>query len=137
MNRILVSFFLMFLLLEPVIAHEVPKKAKAFFISPPDGATVTNPITLKFGINGYLIAPAGENIHKAGHYHVLIDLQHDLSMDEPIPRDKQHLHFDQGETQTTINLSPGQHTLQLVVGDEEHEPFEELMSKKIKIFVKK
>jgi len=118
-------------------AHEVSKQAKAFIISPKDGVTVTNPVKVKFGIKGYLIAPAGENIHKAGHYHLLVDLSNELDMDESIPRDNNHFHFDQGEIETELNLSPGKHTLQLVVGDEEHEPFEALISEKITITVTK
>jgi len=59
-----------------------------------------------------------------------------LDLDEHIPRNNHYLHFDQGELQTILNLSPGKHSLQLVVGDEEHEPFEELLSKKIIIQVK-
>jgi Domain of unknown function (DUF4399) len=87
-------------------------------------------------VNGILIAPAGVNKHKAGHYHLLVDVKKVINLDEPIPRDKHHLHFDKGETETTLNLSPGKHTLVLVVGDEEHVPFEELVSKKITLFIK-
>jgi len=133
-------FFVVIMLFAFVIpfahSHEVSKKAKVFIKSPQNGANVTSPVTIEFGIKGYLIAPVGENIHKAGHYHLLIDLQNDLDLDEPIPRDAQHLHFDKGETQTVLALSPGQHTLQLVLGDEEHEPFEELISEQVVIHVK-
>ena len=56
-------------------------------------------------------------------------------MDEPIPNDEKHQHFDNGETEVLLSLHPGKHALQLVVGDEEHEPFEQLISKKVIIEV--
>lgn len=117
-------------------AHSVPDKSSVYIVSPKNNEQVTNPVTIKFGIKGFLIAPVGVNKHKAGHYHLLVDVKNPIDEDEPIPRDKQHLHFDAGETETTLQLPPGKHTLQLVVGDEEHEPFEKLISKKIMIDVK-
>jgi len=137
MFRIIVGLLLLFLLLNQVYSHSVPDKAKAFIITPIDGARVSSPVIIKFGIEGFLIAPVGENIHKAGHYHLLIDLEKALPLDELIPMDDQHLHFNQGETEVVLHLSPGKHTLQLVVGDEEHEPFEELLSKQVTIYVNK
>lgn len=116
-------------------SHSVSKKASAFIISPQDGTQLTSPFLVKFGIKHFNIAPAGENIHKAGHYHLLIDQAEPLSMEQPIPSDRTHLDFDQGETEVSLTLSPGKHTLQLVVGDEEHEPFEELISSQITINV--
>lgn len=116
-------------------SHSVSMKASTFIVSPMNGAQVSSPFQVKFGIKHFKIAPAGENIHKAGHYHLLIDQTAPLSMDVPIPSDQQHLDFEKGETEALISLSPGQHTLQLVVGDEEHEAFEELISKPIQITV--
>ena len=116
-------------------SHSVPMKASTYIISPHNDAQVTSPFVVKFGIKHFKIAPAGENIHKAGHYHLLIDQTDQLSMDDPIPSDKNHLDFEQGETEVLLTLPPGKHTLQLVIGDEEHEPFEELMSSKITINV--
>lgn len=129
--------FLVFMgLSNSVFSHNVAKQASAFITSPQNNAIVRNPFVIKFGVNGILIAPAGVNKHKAGHYHLLIDIKKPINLDEPIPRGIQYLHFDQGEIETTLNLSSGKHTLQLVVGDEEHEPFEELLSKKIIIHVR-
>jgi len=119
-----------------IFAHSVDKNASAFIISPQNNAIVDNPVLVKFGVKGILIAPAGVNKHKTGHYHLLVDVNKPLDLDEHIPRNNHYLHFDQGELQTILNLSPGKHSLQLVVGDEEHEPFEELLSKKIIIQVK-
>jgi len=116
-------------------SHSVSMKASTFIISPMSGAQVSSPFQVKFGIKHFKISPAGENIHKAGHYHLLIDQTAPLSMDVPIPSNQQHLDFEQGETEALISLPPGQHTLQLVVGDEEHEAFEELISKPIQITV--
>ncbi len=117
-------------------SHGVSMKASTFIISPGNNSSVSSPFLVKFGIKHFLIAPAGENIHKAGHYHLLIDKTEQLSMDEAIPADKHHVHFDQGETQILLSLQPGKHTLQLVVADEEHEPFEQLISAPITIQVK-
>lgn len=123
--------------LNNALAHDVAKSSSTFFITPENNAIVSSPVTIKFGIKGFLIAPAGVNKHNAGHYHLLLDTKKAISIDDPIPRDKQNIHFDQGETEITLNLSPGKHTLQLAVGDEEHEPFKELISEKITIFVEK
>ncbi len=118
-----------------VWSHSVSMKASTFIISPNNDAQVSSPFLVKFGIKHFKIAPAGENIHKAGHYHLIIDQTSPLSMDAPIPSDQQHLDFEQGETEAMISLPPGKHILQLVVGDEEHEPFEELVSTPISITV--
>jgi len=116
-------------------SHDVGNQASTFIVSPQNEARVTSPINIKFGIKNFKIAPAGKNIHEAGHYHLLIDLDSELSMNEPIPNDEKHQHFDSGETEVLLSLRPGKHTLQLVVGDEEHEPFEQLISKKVIIEV--
>ncbi|RKZ97680.1 MAG: rod shape-determining protein RodA [Gammaproteobacteria bacterium] len=118
-----------------VWSHSVSMKASTFIVSPMNGAQVRSPFQIKFGIKHFKIAPAGEYIHKAGHYHLLIDQTEPLSMDARMPSDQQHLDFKQGETEAMISLPPGKHTLQLVVGDEEHEPFEELVSPPISITV--
>ena len=116
-------------------SHNVSTKASAFIISPQDHSQLNSPFLVRFGIKHFKITPAGENIHKAGHYHLLIDQTGQLSMDKPIPSDNNHLDFRLGETQVLLTLPPGKHTLQLVVGDEQHEPFEELVSSPITIHV--
>ena len=121
-------------------AHEPPEDARVFIIEPSDGAVVTSPVLVKMGIDGFGITPAGtkgKRRHIAGHHHVLIDLEQLPDMDEPIPRDANHVHLDAGETDVLLELSPGVHSLQLLLGDEEHEPFEpSLISEKIRITVK-
>ena len=134
---LIVSFLFVISLSSSAFAHGVAEQARSFIISPINNSQLISPVRIKFGVKGILIAPAGVNKHKAGHYHLLLDARKAISMDDPIPRDQQNIHFDQGETETTLNLLPGKHTLQLVVGDEEHEPFKELISEKITIFVEK
>lgn len=120
-------------------AHSPPKHAKVYFIGLSDGDVVKSPFKVKFGIHGFGITPAGtkgKRRHTAGHHHLLIDVKHLPDLDAPIPSDKQHIHFDQGETEAVLKLSPGKHTLQLLLGDEEHEPQDPpLFSDKITITV--
>ena len=118
-----------------LLRKPAPKGAKVYFISPDDGAQVTNPITVKFGLWGMGVAPAGIDQPDTGHHHLLIDrsLQ---NFAVPIPKDDQHLHFGGGETETVVSLSPGQHTLQLYLGDYLHIPHEPpLISERITITV--
>jgi len=120
-------------------AHSPPGDARVFIIEPKDSAVVTSPVLVKMGIEGFGITPAGttgKRRHTAGHHHVLIDLEQLPDMDEPIPRDENHVHLDGGETEMMLELTPGEHSLQLLLGDEEHEPFEPaLISEKIWIRV--
>ena len=114
-----------------------PKDAYLYIISPKDGATLSGPFRCVFGLRGMGITHAGEQFPKSGHHHLLIDVDEPLNPSEPIPQDKKHLHYGSGQTEALIQLSPGQHTLQLVLGDAKHFPFNPpLMSKKISITVK-
>jgi len=121
-------------------AHSPPEGARVYFIGLVDGAVVKSPFKVKLGIEGFGITPAGttgKRRHTAGHHHLLIDVEELPDMDAPIPRDARHLHFDQGETETLLDLPPGTHTLQLLLGDEEHEPQDPpLISDKITITVR-
>jgi hypothetical protein len=82
------------------------------------------------------IAPAGVNFPNTGHHHLLIDVNEPLDLDKPIPQDKNHLHFGAGQTEARLDLPPGRHTLQLVLGDAKHYPFKPpLVSKRITITV--
>ena len=114
-----------------------PKDAYLYIISPKDGATMSGPFWCVFGLRGMGITHAGEQFPSSGHHHLLIDVDDPLNPSEQIPQDKKHLHYASGQTQALIQLSPGQHTLQLVLGDARHFPFNPpLMSKKISITVK-
>ena len=95
--------------------------ATVFIISPLNGATISSPVAVKFGISGMAVVPAGQFADNSGHHHLLIDTGLE-NPDQPIPSDTDHLHFGKGQTETTIELEPGRHTLQLVLGDGNHKP---------------
>ncbi len=120
-------------------AHTPPEHAKVYLIGLEDGAVVKSPFKVKFGIKGFGITPAGtmgKRRHTAGHHHLLVDMEQLPDLDAPIARDARHLHFDQGETEALLELSPGRHTLQLLLGDEQHEPQDPpLISEKLTITV--
>ncbi len=122
-----------------LLAHTPPDHARVFFIGLEDGAVVSSPFKVQFGIEGFGITAAGTTgkiRHTAGHHHLLVDLENLPDLDEPIPHDAQHLHFDGGETEAVIELPPGPHTLQLLLGDEDHEPQDPaLFSERITITV--
>ena len=95
--------------------------ASVFFITPADGATVTNPISVEFGIAGMDVVKAGNNQPNSGHHHLLIDTElPDFGL--PIPADKHHIHFGDGSVSTKITLPPGEHKLQMILGDHLHIP---------------
>ena len=108
----------------------------AFFISPADGATVTSPVTVQFGLTGMGVAPAGVERPGTGHHHLLIDAKSLPPAGQPIPADEHHKHFGGGQTQVSLELPPGEQTLQLLVGDQNHVPLEpSVVSEKISITV--
>jgi hypothetical protein len=130
MSAITMALFLAF----PAVAEmPAPPGAKVYFITPTDGATVSSPVTVHFGLKGMGVAPAGVEKAKTGHHHLIIAAPLP-ALDEPILNDEQHRHFGGGQTETTIDLKPGQHTLQLLLGDHHHTP--PVASKKIAITVK-
>jgi hypothetical protein len=92
-----------------------------YFISPVDGATVPKRFDVRFGLRGMGVAPAGVDLPDTGHHHLLIDVE-DIDYSRPLPADEQHLHFGKGQTETVLELPPGRHTLQLVLGDHRHVP---------------
>lgn len=109
--------------------------ATVFIFSPEDGATVSSPVSVKFGISGMTISPAGEHVPNSGHHHLLIDTEL-ARPDQPIPADPQHLHYGKGQTEANVELEPGRHTLQLVLGDGNHVPHQPpIVSKVVTITV--
>jgi hypothetical protein len=106
----------------PSIARKpAPAGAMAYIIAPADGAVVSSPVTVVFGLKGIGVVPAGIDRPDAGHHHLLIDT--DVPpFDLPIPADMQHVHFGQGQTETQVTLAPGRHTLRLLLGDHLHIP---------------
>lgn len=114
-----------------------PAGAELYFIAPADGATVDKEFTVRFGLKGMGVAPAGITLAKTGHHHLLIDVAELPPMNQPLPMDDKHKHFGGGQTETTITLSPGKHTLQLILGDALHIPFDPpVLSKRITVTVK-
>ena len=114
-----------------------PPGAEAYIIWPPDGATIpTGKFWVRMGLRNMGVCPKGINRPNVGHHHVLVDT--DLPpLDQPIPSDRNHLHFGAGETEARIELPPGKHTLQLLMGDYNHVPHDPpVYSKKITITVK-
>jgi len=125
-----------------VIAQTLPRTpapagAQVYIISPADGATVKGPqVTVLFGLKGMGISPAGMPMGASGHHHLLIDTDIPANLAAPLPATDQLVHFGKGQTETTLTLKPGKHTLQLVLGDHNHVPFDPLLaSRKITITV--
>ena len=115
-----------------------PHGAKVYFINLKNGAKVKSPFLVQFGLSGMGVAPAGIEKPNTGHHHLLIDTK--LSAEEmtaPMPADAKHLHFGGGQTETILELPPGTHTLQLIMGDKDHIPHNPpVYSKKITITVR-
>ncbi len=134
-NILLLSGFFIF----PTHASEKSKAAddaELYIISPLDGDTVSSPVKIVFGLKGMGIAPAGIKYDNTGHHHLLIDAAELPNSNFPIPSDDNHKHFGKGQTETTIALQPGEHTLQLILGDHMHIPHDPVVvSKKVKINV--
>jgi uncharacterized protein DUF4399 len=114
-----------------------PAGAEVYFIAPQNGAKLHSPVTIKFGLKGMGIAPAGVKFDNTGHHHLLVDTDvSELKLDAPMPATDKIVHFGKGQTETTLTLTPGKHTLQLVFADYLHQSFDPpLTSKKITITV--
>ncbi|MEZ5931403.1 MAG: DUF4399 domain-containing protein [Alphaproteobacteria bacterium] len=113
-----------------------PEGARAYIISPADGDVVTSPVTVVFGLTRMGVAPAGMERIDTGHHHLLIDAELPY-MDEPIPSSDNYLHFGGGQTEVQLDLEPGEHHLQLLLGDSNHIPHNPpVMSEPITITVK-
>ncbi len=113
-----------------------PAGAKVFIVSPKNGATVTSPFTVTFGIKGMTLAPAGSTDPNTGHHHLLIDIDPPADLTQPLPATDNIKHFGKAQTETTLTLTPGKHTLQLLLADGNHIPHKPpVLSKKITITV--
>jgi hypothetical protein len=113
-----------------------PEGAVAYIIWPRDGAVIPGgKFWLRMGLSGAGVAPAGIDRPHTGHHHLIVDAELP-PLDQPIPNDKNHRHFGAGQTEVRIELPPGRHTLQLLLGDADHVPHDPpVMSKKITITV--
>jgi hypothetical protein len=113
-----------------------PAGAKLYIVSPVNGAKVKSPVTVVFGLAGMGIAPAGVKFDNAGHHHLLIDSDVPKELGLPLPATDKVVHFGKGQTEASVALTPGTHTLQLLLGDHNHIPFDPVVaSAKITITV--
>ena len=115
-----------------------PAGAEVYIVSPRNGATVKSPVTVVFGLKGMGVAPAGIKFDNTGHHHLLIDSELPADLSQPLAANEKSVHFGKGQTETSVTLPPGKHTLQLVLGDSLHVPHDPaVFSKKITIVVEK
>jgi hypothetical protein len=115
-----------------------PAGAEVYIVSPKDGAKVKSPVTVVFGLKGMGIAPAGIKFDNTGHHHLLVDADVPADLSQPLAANEHSVHFGKGQTETSLTLPPGKHTLQLVLGDSLHVPHDPaVISKKITITVEK
>jgi hypothetical protein len=138
MKRTLIALGLTLLAAAAVADRSAPTAgAEVYFIAPQNGAKVHGPVTVKFGLKGMGVAPAGIKFDNTGHHHLLVDT--DLSainLDAPLPASDKVLHFGKGQTETVLTLPPGKHTLELLFADSLHQSFDPVLhSKKISITV--
>jgi hypothetical protein len=130
-KALLASVVTTFCFAPSVMAGESPSApdAKVYFVNLEDGATVSSPVKVMFGLSGMGVAPAGTEKENTGHHHILVNRaplgegeDGAEELDYPLPADDNHVHFGGGQTETMLELAPGQHTLQLVLGDMNHIP---------------
>lgn len=126
----------------PAYANELiskaPATAQVYFITPKNGDTLSGKFKIKFGLDGMGVAPAGVEQDNTGHHHLLINTDVDsLDLSQPLPASDTVKHFGGGQTETSIELPAGEHTLQLLLGNHAHVPHDRpVMSEKIKVTVK-
>lgn len=121
----------------PAPAASYPQQEGVYFITPREGDVVTSPVMVRFGLKGKGVAPAGVNQANTGHHHLLIDEATLPPTNAPFPSDGHHVHFGGGQTEAAVTLAPGQHTLQLVLGDHLHVPLgQPWISERITVTVK-
>ncbi|CAA6804973.1 MAG: ATPases of the AAA+ class [uncultured Thiotrichaceae bacterium] len=119
------------------LISKAPEDAKAYFIDPVDGAEVEKNFTVRFGLSGMGVSPAGLEKDKTGHHHLLINLEEMPDLSKPLPANDNLKHFGGGQTEVELTLEPGTHTLQLLLGNHLHIPHDKpVMSEKITITVK-
>ena len=142
MKRLLTLSGVAAVLLAGVVYAQMPKTksvegTKVYLEAPANGATVTSPFTVKFGLKGMGVAPAGINHPNTGHHHLLIDMEKLPDFNAALPANDNIRHFGGGQTEVDLTLPPGRHTLQLVFADYLHIPHDRpIVSEKITITVK-
>ena len=110
-------------------------QARVYFVEPKDGATVTSPVHVKFGVDGMSVAPAGTMTEGTGHHHLLID-EKPIPKGTVVPMDDRNLHYGKGQTEADVKLPPGDHTLTMQFADGAHRSYGPEMSQTIKVHVK-
>ena len=114
---------------------ERPEEARIYFISPSAGETASSPVVVRFGLSGMGVAPAGIDKKHTGHHHLVVDAELPPA-NLPIPKSERYRHFGGGQTEVTLDLAPGEHTLQLMLGDHLHVPHDPpVVSERITITV--
>jgi hypothetical protein len=120
---------------DPSLRKPAPADARVYFVGLQDGSILPQKATLRFGLVNMGVAPAGIEKANTGHHHLLVDAKLP-PLDEPVPNDFNHLHFGAGQTEATVNLPLGRHTLQLLLADENHVPHNPpVVSKPIRVYV--
>jgi Domain of unknown function (DUF4399) len=139
MNRLILAVGVALLAAVAVASdrNAAPAGAEVYFVTPHNGSKVHSPFTVSFGLKGMGIAPAGIKFDNTGHHHLLVDTKiSELKLDAPMPATEQILHFGKGQTETSLSLAPGKHTLEIVFADYLHQSFDPpLHSKQITIIV--
>ena len=140
-TKILLTIFALFSLMTSPLANDLVSKSPSdttlYIIEPIDGTTVSKTFKVIFGLSGMGVAPAGTNIENTGHHHILIDMDKLPDLAKPLPATDQIRHFGGGQTETVLTLSPGEHTLQIILGNYVHIPHDKpVISEKITITVK-
>lgn len=138
----LLSFCILFFIgLNSCYAQQQTKtdkaKAKAYIIAPQHGEVVPPTFTVKFGLRGMGVAPAAVDMENTGHHHLLVDVAELPDLTTALPATDQIIHYGGGQTEASLTLTPGEHTLQLILGDFAHQPHDPpVYSEKIKIYVR-
>tara|TARA_Y100000766_G_scaffold72263_1_gene60741 strand:+ start:455 stop:874 length:420 start_codon:yes stop_codon:yes gene_type:complete len=116
-------------------AFLISANPRVYFINIEDGDRVKSPFLIQFGLSGMGIAPAGTDRANTGHHHLLINVN-DVDLSKPIPSSSNHIHFGGGQTESLVDLMPGDYSIQLVLGDMTHTPHNPpIISQRINITV--
>ncbi|MGW8463620.1 DUF4399 domain-containing protein [Pseudomonas sp. CLCA07] len=137
MSRAALAGLLMGVSVLAIAATPAPKGAEVSFVDLEDGDTVPQIVIVKFAVENIALAPAGDPTKNTGHHHLLIDVDELPAAGVAIPKDANHMHFGNAQTQGEVKLTPGKHTLQVELGDSNHMPFDPpIVSEKITVNVK-
>ena len=130
------KFMKIFLIISAFFAtFSISANPKVYFINLEDGDRVESPFLIQFGLSGMGIAPAGTDRSNTGHHHLLINVD-DIDLSKPIPSSSNHIHFGGGQTESLVDLMPGDYSMQLVLGDMTHTPHNPpIISQRINITV--